>query len=38
MNMVKETCSIMPIRRISFERIAFDFQKLANQNIHAWEY
>lgn len=38
LNMVKETCSIMPIRRISFERVAFDFQKLANQNIHAWEY
>ena len=29
---------ILPITVFDLERVSFDFQKLENQNIHAWEY
>ena len=38
MNEVKFMCDTMPIRQLSVERVSFDFQKLANVNIRAWEY
>ena len=38
MNEVKQTAKIFPITHISLERVSFDFQKLENENIRAWEY
>lgn len=38
MNMLKQTMKILPISHVSLERVAFDFQKLENQNIRKWEY
>ena len=38
MNCIKKTMEILPISEIKLERVCFDFQKLANENIRAWEY
>ena len=38
MSCVKKTMEILPIAEIKLERVCFDFQKLANENIRAWEY
>ncbi len=38
MNEIKQTAKILPVTHISLERVAFDFQKLENQDIHRWEY
>lgn len=38
MNEIKQTTKILPITHISLERVAFDFQKLENQNIRRWQY
>lgn len=38
MTALKKACKILPITRVVIERNAFDFQKLENENIHAWEY
>lgn len=38
MNEIKQTAKILPVTHISLERIAFDFQKLENQNIRRWQY
>ena len=38
MNEIKQTAKILPVSHILLERVAFDFQKLENQNIKAWEY
>ena len=38
MNMLKLTMKILPINHISLERVAFDFQKLENENIYDWNH
>jgi len=38
MNEIQQTAKILPVTHISLERVAFDFQKLENQNIRRWEY
>lgn len=38
MNEIKQTAKILPVTHISLERVAFDFQKLENQNIRRWQY
>lgn len=38
MNEIKQTANILPVTHISIERVAFDFQKLENQDIRKWEY
>ena len=38
MNEIKQTAQILPVTHISLERVAFDFQKLENQDIKRWEY
>lgn len=38
MNEVKFMCDTMPIKQLSVERVAFDFQKLANVHIQKWQY
>ena len=38
MNAIKSVQKILPVSHIIIERISFDFQKLANQNIHTWQY
>lgn len=38
MNEIKQTAKILPVTHISLERVAFDFQKLENQDIRRWEY
>ena len=38
MNEIRQTAKILPITHISLERVAFDFQKLENQNIKSWQY
>lgn len=38
MNDLKSMCRILPISHVTLERVAFDFQKLENENIKAWEY
>ena len=35
---VKKISKFLPISRISIERVNFDFQKLANENIKNWQY
>ncbi len=37
-NAVKLISSFLPISKISIERVNFDFQKLANENIENWQY
>lgn len=37
-NEIEQTSKILPVTHISLERVAFDFQKLENQNIRRWEY
>ncbi|MCM1220906.1 MAG: HNH endonuclease [Lachnospiraceae bacterium] len=37
-NLVKMIQSLLPISRIIIENNSFDFQKLENQNIQAWQY
>lgn len=38
MEEIKQTAKILPVREIHIERVSFDFQKLENENIRAWEY
>lgn len=38
MNSVRRMTEIMPIKELHVERVSFDFQKLENENIKAWEY
>lgn len=38
MNLIKQISKILPISHIILERVAFDFQKLENQNIQTWQY
>jgi hypothetical protein len=38
MNEIRQTAKMLPVTHISLERVSFDFQKLENQNIKAWEY
>lgn len=38
MKEIKQTAKILPVTHISLERVAFDFQKLENQDIRIWEY
>lgn len=38
MNEVKFMYDTMPIKQLSVERVAFDFQKLANVHIQKWQY
>lgn len=38
MNEICQTAKILPITHINIERVSFDFQKLENENIKAWEY
>lgn len=38
LNEIKQTAKILPVTHISLERVAFDFQKLENQDIRRWEY
>lgn len=38
MNMIKQTMKILPINHVSLERVAFDFQKLENENIYDWNH
>lgn len=38
MNEIRQTAKILPVTHISLERVAFDFQKLENQNIRRWQY
>ncbi|MEE0929935.1 MAG: RRXRR domain-containing protein [Acutalibacteraceae bacterium] len=38
MNMLKQAIEIMPISHVSLERVCFDFQKLENEDIKAWQY
>ena len=38
MNMLKQTMEILPISHVSLERVAFDFQKLENENIYDWNH
>lgn len=38
MNMLKQAMEIMPICHVSLERVAFDFQKLENEDIKVWQY
>lgn len=38
MSDLKAMCKILPISHVTLERVAFDFQKLENENIKAWEY
>ena len=38
MNSVQNMCSIMPISHLSIERVAFDFQRMENTSIRAWQY
>ena len=35
---IKQTAKILPITHICLERVSFDFQKLENEDIKAWEY
>lgn len=37
-NEVRFMAETMPITQLSVERVSFDFQKLANENIRVWEY
>lgn len=37
-NAIRSVRKILPITHIIIERVCFDFQKLENQNIYAWEY
>lgn len=38
MNEICQTAKILPVSHINLERVSFDFQKLENENIKAWEY
>ena len=38
MTEIRQTAKILPVNHISIERVAFDFQKLENQDIRKWEY
>lgn len=38
MNMLKLTMKFLPISHVSLGRVAFDFQKLENENIHDWNH
>ena len=38
MNDLKSMGKILPINHVTLERVAFDFQKLENENIKTWEY
>ena len=38
MNEIRQTAKILPVSHINLERVSFDFQKLENENIKAWEY
>lgn len=38
LNEVKQTAKILPVSHLHVERVSFDFQKLENENIKAWEY
>lgn len=35
---IRQTAKILPVTHICLERVCFDFQKLENENIKAWEY
>lgn len=35
---IKQTAEILPVSHINLERVSFDFQKMENENIKAWEY
>lgn len=37
-NTIRSVMKILPVSSIIIERVCFDFQKLENQNIYAWEY
>lgn len=37
-NLIYRISKILPITSIVLERVSFDFQKLENENIEAWEY
>lgn len=38
MNEIRQTAKILPVTHVSLERVAFDFQKLENQDIRRWQY
>lgn len=38
MNEIKRTAKFLPVTHLRLERVAFDFQKLENQDIKSWEY
>lgn len=38
LNGLKNMCDILPIKEVHLERVAFDFQKLEDQDIRYWEY
>ena len=38
MNELKSITKILPVTHMTMERVSFDFQKLENENIKAWEY
>lgn len=35
---IRQTAKILPVSHICLERVSFDFQKLENESIKAWEY
>ena len=35
---IRQTAKILPVTHICLERVSFDFQKLENESIKAWEY
>ena len=38
LNVLKDMCKIMPVSHITLERVAFDFQKLENEDINDWNH
>ncbi len=38
MSEIKQTAAILPVTNITLERVAFDFQRLANEDINDWNY
>lgn len=35
---IRQTAKILPVSHINLERVSFDFKKMENENIKAWEY
>ena len=38
METIRQTAKILPVSHICLEKVSFDFQKLENEDIQAWEY